>query len=131
MRMMMIAGLIVAAGTAQAKQDLKDVSSIWNGLMYIGVANEIRETCPNISARMVRAALRLNSIQNEAKGMGYSAEEIDAFRTSEANKAKMRKDGEAYMKDNGVVSGDVATYCALGHAEIAKSSQIGTLLRAN
>lgn len=131
MRMMLVLGMIAAAGAAQAKQDLKDVSSVWNGLLSIGIANEIRETCPEISARMVRAALRLNSIQNEAKGLGYSAEEIDAFRTSEANKAAMRSEGEAYMKDNGVVKGDPATYCALGHAEIAKSSQIGRLLRAN
>lgn len=131
MRMMLVVGLVVAAGAAQAKQDLKDVKSVWNGLMNIGIANEIRETCPSISARMVRAALRLNSIQNEAEGMGYSKAEIDAFRTSEANKAAMRAEGEAYMKTNGVVKGDAATYCALGRAEIEKSSQIGTLLRAN
>ncbi|MGR3814691.1 MAG: DUF5333 domain-containing protein [Cognatishimia activa] len=131
MRMMLIAGMVVAAGAAQAKQDLKDVPSVWNGLLNIGIANEIRETCPSISARMVRAALRLNSIQNEAEGMGYSQAEIDAFRKSEANKAAMRAEGEAYMKNNGVVKGDAETYCALGRAEIAKSSQIGRLLRAN
>ncbi|QTN35859.1 DUF5333 domain-containing protein [Cognatishimia activa] len=131
MRMMLIAGFVVAAGAAQAKQDLKDVPSVWNGLLNIGIANEIRETCPSISARMVRAALRLNSIQNEAEGMGYSQAEIDAFRKSEANKAAMRAEGEAYMKNNGVVKGDAETYCALGRAEIAKSSQIGRLLRAN
>ena len=131
MRMMLIAGMVVAAGAAQAKQDLKDVPSVWNGLLNIGIANEIRETCPSISARMVRAALRLNSIQNEAEGMGYSQAEIDAFRKSEANKAAMRAEGEAYMKKNGVAKGDAETYCALGRAEIAKSSQIGRLLRAN
>lgn len=131
MRMMLVAGLVVAAGAAQAKQDLRDVPSVWNGLLNIGIANEIRETCPSISARMVRAALRLNSIQNEAEGMGYSQAEIDAFRKSEANKAAMRAEGEAYMKKNGVVKGDAETYCALGRAEIAKSSQIGRLLRAN
>ena len=131
MRMMLIAGLVVAAGAAQAKQDLKDVPSVWNGLLNIGIANEIRETCPSISARMVRAVLRLKSIQNEAEGMGYSQAEIDAFRKSEANKAAMRAEGEAYMKNNGVVKGDAETYCALGRAEIAKSSQIGRLLRAN
>ena len=131
MRMMLIAGLVVAAGAAQAKQDLKDVPSVWNGLLNIGIANEIREICPSISARMVRAALRLNSIQNEAEGMGYTQAEIDAFRKSEANKAAMRAEGETYMKNNGVVKGDAETYCALGRAEIAKSSQIGRLLRAN
>lgn len=131
MRLMLVIGLVAAAGVAQAKQPLKDVGSIWNGLLNIGIANEIRETCPDISARMLRAALRLNSIQSEAKALGYSEAEIKAFRTSEANKAKMRAQGEAYMKTNGVVKGDPATYCALGHAEIAKSSQIGTLLKAN
>ncbi|MGR3839238.1 MAG: DUF5333 domain-containing protein [Cognatishimia sp.] len=131
MRLMIVFSLIASAAAADAREPLKNVPSIWNGLLNIGIANEIRETCPDISARMLRATLRLNSIHNEAKSLGYSSEEIDAFRNSEANKAKMRAQGESYMTKNGVVAGDPDSYCALGRAEIAKSSQIGTLLRAN
>lgn len=136
MRMMIVAGLVASTlisstGIAQAKRPLEEVTSITDGLLWIGIADEIRKTCPNISARMFKALTRINGIHNEAKSLGYSKDEIDTFRTSDANKAEMRSRGEAYLQANGVVLDDPETYCTLGRAEIAKSSQIGTLLRAN
>ncbi|UZD91879.1 DUF5333 domain-containing protein [Cognatishimia activa] len=136
MRMIMIAGLVAttlmsSTGIAQAKRPLEEVSSITDGLLWIGIADEIRNTCPSISARMFRALNRINSIHNEAKSLGYTKDEIETFRTSDANKAELRRRGEAYLAANGVKFDDPETYCAAGRAEIAKSSQIGTLLRAN
>ena len=136
MRMMMIAGLVASTlisstGIAQAKRPLEEVTSITDGLLWIGIADEIRNTCPSISARMFRALNRITDIQNEAKSLGYSKSEIDTFRKSKANKAELRRRGEAYLQANGVNFDDPETYCALGRAEIAKSSQIGSLLRAN
>ncbi len=135
MRMIMIAGLlatslITTAGTAQAKRPLEEVSSITDGLLWIGIADEIRNTCPSITARMFRALNYINKIHSEAKSLGYTKDEIDRFRKSQANKAELRRRGEAYLKANGVNFDDPDTYCALGRAEIAKSSQIGALLRA-
>jgi hypothetical protein len=134
--MMMIAGLVAttlmsSTSVAQAKRPLEDITSITDGLLWIGIADEIRNTCPSISARMLRAMGRINSIQNEAKSLGYTKQEIDTFRKSDANKAELRRRGEAYLMANGVTLGQAETYCTLGRAEIAKSSQIGTLLRAN
>lgn len=136
MRMMMIAGLVATSlmtstGMAEAKRPLEEVSSITDGLLWIGIADEIRNTCPTISARMLRALSRINSIQNEAKSLGYTKSEIDRFRKSAANKAELRRRTEAYLQANGVLQDDPQTYCALGRAEIAKSSQIGALLRTN
>lgn len=136
MRMMMITSLLAAslvssAGEAQAKRPLEDVSSVTNGLLWVGIADEIRKSCSSISARMFKALNYVSDIQNEAKSLGYSQDEIDAFRKSDANKAVLRQRGEAYLKAHGVALGDPETYCALGRAEIAKSSQIGALLRAN
>lgn len=136
MRMMMIAGLVAttlmsSTSVAQAKRPLEDITSITDGLLWIGIADEIRNACPSISARMLRAMGRINSIQNEAKSLGYTKQEIDTFRKSDANKAELRRRGEAYLMANGVTLGQAETYCTLGRAEIAKSSQIGTLLRAN
>lgn len=133
MRMMAMAVVFAAsttAGVAQAKQPLEEISSITNGLLWVGIADEIRSVCPNISARMVKALNYINSIQAEAKSLGYSKDEIDAFRSSSANKAELRRRGEAYLKANGVSFSDPDTYCTLGRAEIEKSSQIGALLRA-
>jgi hypothetical protein len=134
--MMMIAGLVAttlmsSTSVAQAKRPLEDITSITDGLLWIGIADEIRNTCPSISAHMLRAMGRINSIQNEAKSLGYTKQEIDTFRKSDANKAELRRRGEAYLMANGVTLGQAETYCTLGRAEIAKSSQIGTLLRAN
>lgn len=136
MRMMMIAGLVATSlmtstGMAEAKRPLEEVRSITDGLLWIGIADEIRNTCPTISARMLRALSRINSIQNEAKSLGYTKSEIDRFRKSAANKAELRRRTEAYLQANGVLQDDPQTYCALGRAEIAKSSQIGALLRTN
>lgn len=136
MRTMMIAGLVAttlmsSTGIAQAKRPLEEVTSVTDGLLWIGVADEIRNICPSISARMFRALNRINGIHNEAKSLGYSKDEIDNFRKSEANKAELRRRGEAYLAAQGVKFDDPETYCAVGRAEIAKSSQIGTLLRAN
>ncbi|SHH83702.1 DUF5333 domain-containing protein [Cognatishimia maritima] len=136
MRMILIAGLMAttlmtSASVAQAKRPLEEVTSITEGLLWIGIADEIRKTCPNISARMFKALNRINNIHAEAKSLGYTKTEIDSFRKSAANKAKLRRRGEAYLEANGVVLDDPETYCALGRAEIAKSSQIGALLRAN
>ena len=136
MRMITIAGLVAttlmtSTGMAQAKRPLEEVTSITDGLLWIGIADEIRNTCPDISARMFRALNRISDIQNEAKSLGYTKAEIDAFRKSKANKAELRRRGEAYLQANGVTLGEAETYCALGRAEIAKSSQIGSLLRAN
>lgn len=131
MRIFLILCFLATSSVAQAKRPLEDVQSITDGLLWIGIADEIRKTCPTISARMVRAWGRINSIQSEAKALGYSEAEIKAFRTSKANKAELRSRGEAYLRENGVKMGNTQTYCALGYAEISKSSQIGTLLRAN
>ncbi len=129
MRMMVLA-MVLAASTANAKQPLENVKSVTDGLLWVGVADEIRNICPTISARMIRALRYVNAIHSEAKSLGYSKDEIDAFRKSDANKAELRRRGEAYLKANGVNFDDPETYCALGRAEIKKSSQIGALLRA-
>jgi len=122
--------LALSATTALAKPSLRDVPAIDNGLFAIAIANEIRENCGSVSARMVRAFSFMKSLESQAKGMGYSDDEIRAHIKSDAEKARMRKIGEAYLKNNGVNRNDPETFCALGRAEIAKSSQIGALLRA-
>ncbi|MDC0736996.1 DUF5333 domain-containing protein [Cognatishimia sp. SS12] len=129
MRMMALA-LVLAASTAQAKPPLEEVKSVTDGLLWVGIADEIRNVCPSISARMVKALGYINSIQADAKARGYTKAEIDAFRTSEANKAELRRRGEAYLKSHGVDFDDPESYCVLGRAEIKKSSQIGALLKA-
>jgi hypothetical protein len=123
-----MAGLLATA--AMARPALRDVPQIDNGLLYIGLADQIRKNCPAISARFFKALMAVRALEAQARDMGYSTEEIRAFMDSDVEKARMRARGEAYLKAHGVTSEDPQSYCALGRAEIEKSSQIGTLLRA-
>lgn len=122
--------IIATAPMASAKQSLRDVKAIDDGLFALAIANEIRENCGSVSARMIKAYSFLKSLESQAKSMGYSDAEIRSHIKSDTEKARMRKIGEAYLKDNGVDRSDPETFCALGRAEIEKSSQIGALLRA-
>ncbi len=115
---------------AVAKPHLRD-TPIDDGLLALGLADEIRSACPNISARMIRALGYLNGLKSQAHALGYTDAEIDAYRKSDTEKARLKKRGKAYLAANGVVVGQPETYCALGRNEIEKSSQIGSLLRVN
>jgi uncharacterized membrane protein len=109
---------------------MSDVPEIENVLYAAAVAYEISEICDAISARRMKAlgdAWKLRSIAND---LGYSDSEIKEYIESDAQKARMRAKGEAYLKSKGAIYGQPETFCAVGRAEIAKSSAIGALLRA-
>ncbi|EEB83479.1 conserved hypothetical protein [Roseobacter sp. GAI101] len=128
--MIALISLGMLATPVAAKPPLRDVAAVDDALLDLGLADRIRKECPDISARMFRAIGYLNDIQNTAKSLGYSDAEIDAYRKSDAEKSRMKKRGAAYLKANGVDTSDPQSYCALGRAEIQKSSRIGSLLRA-
>ena len=132
MRMILAATLsaALAAGSAAAKPPLRDVAAIDDGLLAVGVADEIRNLCDSIDARMMTALMRLQGLKSEARSRGYTDKEIERYVTSKAEKARMRRRGEAYLAANGVTLGDKASYCRLGKQEIAKGSAIGSLLKA-
>lgn len=109
---------------------LQDEIQINNGLLAVGIADEIRNRCDSISARTFTALGFLNSLKRGARSKGYSNDEINRYTKSKAEKAKMRKRGQAYLAQNGASTFDAASMCRLGRAEIKKRSQIGVLLRA-
>jgi hypothetical protein len=121
----------VVATTSFGKPALRDVPAIDNALLAVGLADEIRKQCPKISARFIKALLFVNGLRDKAREMGYTDAEIDAYRESPKEKARVRALGEAYLAANNVTVGNIESYCALGRAEIEKSSQIGALLRVN
>lgn len=120
--------LLVAAPVA-AKPALKDVREIDDGLMQIAIADEIRKSCSNISARMIRAMGRLNALERKAKDLGYSKSEIDAYVNSKAEKKRMRAKATSYLKTKGVNANDTKALCRFGKSEISRGTAIGSLLR--
>lgn len=128
-----VAGLaaLVAATTAVAsKPSLQSVTVVEEGLLAVAVADKIRRECGEISGRFMKARAILNDLYEEARAQGYTDDEIEAYVTSAAQKNRMRTKRDTYLEGQGVVQSDPASYCAAGRAEINKSSQIGTLLRA-
>ncbi|MDU8910557.1 DUF5333 domain-containing protein [Aestuariicoccus sp. MJ-SS9] len=124
-----IALALVLASGALAKVPLRDVAEIDNSLMAVAIADEIRKTCDGISARMFRALGVLNALKNHARDLGYTDDEIEAYVTSKAEKARMRDKATAYLAERGVVADDKSQLCAFGREEIARGGPIGDLLR--
>lgn len=131
--MRMIVPVILAltlAGAAHARPALRDVPEIDNNMLWVAMAIEISDNCDDIAPRTLKGLFFLSSLKNKAQAMGYSNEEIRTYVKSDAEKARMRKRGEAYMKARGLDPADTGDLCKLGDAEIARGSQIGVLLRA-
>ncbi|SFA72133.1 hypothetical protein SAMN05421688_0362 [Poseidonocella pacifica] len=121
---------VLATGVAAAKPPLSEVTKINQGLLVVGIADEIRKECNVIEPRMFTALGYINTLVNEAQALGYSRDEIEEFRKSKAVKKKLRADGEAYISAKGYDPKSANSLCDLGRAEIAAGSPIGKLLRA-
>lgn len=132
MRVLFIAALTgFMATSALANPPLREVKQINDGLLYVGLADEIRKTCDGISGRIFKGIGRLRSIHRLAQDMGYSKAEIEAFVDNRAEKNRLKALGKTYLKANGASQSDPQSMCALGRKEIAKQSEIGTLLYEN
>ena len=123
--------LSLSAGALSAKPHLRDVPEVDATLLAVGIADEIRKNCPSISARMFKAVGVVRGAAARARALGYSDEEIDAYRKSDAEKARLKAKRDAYLKQGGVTAGADQSYCSLGREEIKKGGQIGALLRMN
>ncbi len=129
MRILLAATMMIMFATAAvANPPLREVKSINDGLLAVGLADEIRKNCGSISGRILRGIARLRSIQNSARAMGYSDQEIKSFVDSRAEKNRLKARGKSYLNANGANLDNEASMCLLGSKEIAKKSAIGTLL---
>jgi hypothetical protein len=104
-------------------------TAITDGLIAVGMAIEISEQCPEISARTLKGLLYLNALKHDARAAGYSGEQIDAFIDDNAEKAKLETRARAILAERGAVPGDPDSYCTVGRAEVAADSATGRLLR--
>jgi hypothetical protein len=121
--------LVLPVGALSAKQPLREIAAIDDAVFDVAMADKIRKECPDISARFLRALSLYRSVRSQARSLGYTKDEIEAYADSDTEKARMRAKGNAYLRANGVVTSDPQSYCTLGRKEIQKSSRIGSLLR--
>jgi len=123
--------LSLSAGALSAKPPLRDVPEVDGTLLAVGIADEIRRNCPDISARIIKALGVVKSVGARARELGYTDEEITAYRKSEVEKARLEAERDAYLAKGGVTPGSSDAYCRLGRQEIEKGGRIGALLRMN
>ncbi|MEO0766800.1 MAG: DUF5333 domain-containing protein [Pseudomonadota bacterium] len=121
----------LSAGAISAKPHLRDVSKVDDTLLAIGIADEIRKNCPDISARMIKAVGMIRDVAAHARDLGYTSEEIDVYRKSDTEKARLKAERDAYLAAGGATVGKSDGYCRLGREEIEKGSLIGAVLRMN
>lgn len=119
----------ISASAATAKTPLRDVAEIDNSMFSVAMAIEISDKCATIKPRTLKGLNFLMGLANKAKSMGYTTAEIDTYRKSDAEKARMRAKGEAYMRDKGLDPKSNEDLCKLGQMEMAANSQIGSFLR--
>ncbi|WP_193082952.1 DUF5333 domain-containing protein [Pseudooceanicola spongiae] len=118
------------ASPAAARPALREVQEIDGEMLWIAMAIEISDKCDRIGARTVKGWMQLNDLRNLARDMGYSNKDVLSYVRSDAEKARIRKLGENYMKSQGLDPNNPADLCRLGDAEMARNSRIGVLLRA-
>lgn len=116
-------------GTVSAQTPLKDVPEVRDGIIAVGMAFELSEKCSTLSARTWRGYLFLQSLRSRAAALGYSNAEIDAYIDDDTEKRRLEGIARARLAELGVISDDEATYCAVGRAQIAANTRVGSLLR--
>lgn len=119
---------VIAGGTA-ARSELRNEPAIREGLIAAGIAYEIGRVCGPIEVRMLRGVAYLQSIETEARTLGYSRDEIAAYTGDSAEKDRLEALARQRLRDMGAIEGQPQSYCTVGRAEIAAGSTVGRLLR--
>ena len=126
----LIAAVTAGLGTSvAARPSLSEVPEVTNALITAGMAIELAEHCDDVSVRYVRGLSYLASVRSEARAMGYSDDEIEAFVDNDAQKDRLAAQSRARLADLGVERGNPASYCAVGLAQISRDTSVGQLLR--
>lgn len=131
MKALMTAALVaLIALPAAALEPISQNKTIVGKLTAARIADRIRRECDSIDARLFYAYGEARALKRQAEKLGYSADQIDAFLDSKAERAKIYAEAERYLSSKGAKAGDKASFCAVGTAEIADKSYIGSFLRA-
>lgn len=119
-------GLAPLAAPAAALAPLGEQDYVVSHLMAARIADRIRNTCPTISARLIYAWSEARGLKAWAEAQGYPADEVNAFLKNRAEKDRIYARAEDYLKKHHAT--DEAGFCALGKAEIAAKSYIGSFI---
>ena len=124
------ANLLLIAVPALAREPINTEKHINSVLLQGFIADQIADNCPSINGRRIRALNELIKLRDYALSKGYSSAEVKAFVENKTEKARGKAEAASWLKAKGAVQGKPQAYCAVGEAEIARKSLIGSLLRS-
>ena len=119
---------LTTAALATDYQGLRDDSRVHSELVSASMAYLIDEQCASIKLRKLRLVGKALNLRSYAKGLGYSGGEVDAYVNDKTEQARFRQIANAILAGKGAVSGNAASYCDVGRAEIAAGSYTGAIL---
>jgi Family of unknown function (DUF5333) len=127
---LMTLATLAIASPALALVPINEEPYINETLLQGFIGDAIDDNCDTIEARKLRALGELNKLRDYALEKGYSVEEVRAFVTDKAEKARGKALAAEWLKERGAEPGNPEAYCKIGEEEIAKQSLIGYLLRS-
>jgi hypothetical protein len=126
---MTLGAILLSAAPGLANPPLQDQSEIQEGMIIAGMAIEIADNCDDLNVRLVRGMNHLRALEDRARELGYSDEEIDSYIENDAEKDRLESLARTRLVDLGVVPGSDASYCRVGEAQVASNTAVGRLLR--
>lgn len=128
--MAVVIALTMGSASAQARPALNEEPHINDSLVSAAIGELIRRKCSTISVNYFTALSKAHALKRYALSKGYTRPEIEAFLENEDEQKRVRRSANSYLRKNGVVKGQEATYCTLGKTEIAKGTLTGKLIWA-
>lgn len=122
---------LAAPVAAAAPVPLAQENHINQQLLAAQVGDILRKACPAASARMLVVYGRLRELESYARAQGYTEAEVKAYLKSPADKARIRREAEAYLARAGAVAGDSDSYCRVARDEVRRGTLAGQLLRVS
>ena len=120
---------VAGAGHLSAQTALKDEPQITDGLIVAGMAYEISERCDSIDVRLFRGLSYLQSLKSNARDLGYSSREIEAYVDDRDEQDRLEEIARERLATLGATHGDEASFCRVGQAQIDADTRVGWLLR--
>lgn len=124
-----LATSLIGAALATDFQVLRDDTRVHSELVSASQAYLIDESCPNLTIRRLALVSKALSLRSYAKRLGYSGSEVDAYVNDQTEQARFRVIASALLVEKGAVTGNTASFCDIGRAEMAAKTYTGAILR--
>lgn len=129
MAMILAGGASAATTQAEVNEALRGNPAIYNGLFTAKLVDHIVKTCPDLRApsKATRVAFGI-SLYNQARSMGFSRAQIEAFVEDKAERDRLQGVVESHLRRAGVNPASEAEVCAYARAQMAERTALGRRL---